>query len=124
MPRRAALDRQSLIALGPERLADLLLERQGEFGDDHYDLFSAAAERLSADHPLAATVALRSMVDFTLSKGRSSRYRYAAEHLHSCQLLSQRISDWGAITPHALYIARVPGSGVNPWGPQPRRSRG
>lgn len=26
MPRRAALDRQSLIALGPERLADLLLE--------------------------------------------------------------------------------------------------
>lgn len=87
--------------------ARLLLERQEEFGDDHYDLFSAAAERLSADHPLAATVALRSMVDFTLSKGRSSRYRYAAEHLHSCQLLSQRISDWGAITPHAPYIDAI-----------------
>ena len=22
------------------------------------------------------------------------------------------------------FLARVPGSGVNPWGPQPRRSRG
>jgi hypothetical protein len=29
-------------------------------------------------HPLAATIALRSMVDFTLANARSSRYRHAA----------------------------------------------
>ena len=34
--------------------------------------------------PLAATIALRSMVDFTLANARSSRYGHAAHHLQSC----------------------------------------
>ena len=32
----------------------------------------------SQAHPLAATIALRSMVDFTLANARSSRYGHAA----------------------------------------------
>lgn len=87
--------------------ARMLVERQDELKGDHYGLFSAAAERLSADHPLAATMALRSMVDFTLGQARSSRYGYAADHLHACQLLSQRISDWGSITPHEGYMTAI-----------------
>jgi len=87
--------------------ARLLVERQEELDGDHDGLFGTAAERLSAEYPLAATVALRSMVDFTLAKGRSSRYGYAADHLHACQLLSERISDWGSVTPHALYMDAI-----------------
>jgi hypothetical protein len=47
------------------------------------------------------------MVDFTLTHARSSRYSHAANHLHTCQLLSQRIFDWGAIQPHDAYMATI-----------------
>lgn len=88
--------------------ARVLLEHHADLlNGDHYYLFSAAAEQLNADHPLAATVALRSMVDFTLSHARSSRYGYAADHLHTCQLLSRRITDWGPVTPHEVYMASI-----------------
>ena len=58
-------------------------------------------------HPLAATIALRSMVDFTLANARSSRYSHAAHHLQSCERLSQRIADWGEIPSHGAYLAAI-----------------
>ena len=58
-------------------------------------------------HPLAATIALRSMVDFTLANARSSRYGHATHHLQSCEQLSRRIADWGEIPSHDSYIAGI-----------------
>jgi hypothetical protein len=58
-------------------------------------------------HPLAATIALRSMVDFTLANARSSRYGHAAHHLQSCEQLSRRIADWGEIPSHDAYLAAI-----------------
>jgi len=66
-----------------------------------------AAEALSERHPLAATLALRAMIDFTLSKARSKRYGYAAGHLAECSALAERIEDYGTVEPHATYVARL-----------------
>lgn len=49
--------------------------RRNQLDGDHSTLLEAAAEKLSQAHPLAATIAMRSMVDFTLSNARSSRSR-------------------------------------------------
>jgi hypothetical protein len=90
-------------ALG--RAAELVVRRRAELHGDHYDLLSPGSEKLSANHPLAATLLLRAMVAFTLTYARSSRYGHAARHLQSCALLSRRISDWGDIPTHDVYLA-------------------
>lgn len=91
----------------PERAARLLTDRQSEINGDHYEFLVPASEALSDRHPLAATLALRAMIDFTLSKARSKRYGYAAQHLAECAALSSRIEDYGMFEPHATYVARL-----------------
>jgi hypothetical protein len=56
---------------------------------------------------LAATLVLRAMIDFCLSKSRSSRYKHAARHLLECASLSKQIADFGAFEPHQAYEARL-----------------
>lgn len=87
--------------------AELVVTRRSELEGAQYEVMGAAAEKLSRDHPLAATLALRSMIDFTLTEARSSRYSHAARHLQSCALLSQRIKDWGDISSHEAYMAAI-----------------
>jgi len=89
------------------RAARLLIDRQDEINGDHYEFLVPAAEALSERFPLAATLALRAMIDFTLSKARSKRYGYASQHLVDCAALSERIEDYGTFEPHATYIARL-----------------
>jgi hypothetical protein len=72
-----------------------------------YELYEPAAERLSADYPVAASLLLRTMVVFALSMGRSNRYRYAAEHLRQCELLDARIDDWHDVEPHSSFAGRL-----------------
>jgi hypothetical protein len=74
---------------------------------DAYEVYEPAAERLSADHPLAATLLLRVMVDFALTMGRSKRYRYAVEHLRQCERLEARIDDWQGFESHATFAGRL-----------------
>ena len=57
--------------------------------------------------PLAATVALRAMIDFTLNEARVKRYGYAAQHLATCEDLAGRIEDFGAVEPRQVYVARL-----------------
>ncbi|WP_322758748.1 DUF6880 family protein [Synechococcus sp. CBW1107] len=92
---------------GLNRAAQVIVQRHGELNGAHDGLFDAAAERLSADHPLAATLALRCMVDFALTNGCTCQCGAAAGHLHTCQQLSSRISDWGEIPPHEAYLAAI-----------------
>ena len=91
----------------PDRAARLLIDRRSEINGDHYEFLVPAAEALSERHPLAATLALRSMIDFTLSKARSKRYGYAAQHLAECAALASRIENYGTFEPHATYVARL-----------------
>lgn len=87
--------------------AELVVGRRAELEGAQYGVMGAAAEKLSKDHPLAATLALRSMVDFSLAEARSSRYGHAARHLQTCALLSKRIQDWGDIPSHEDYLAAI-----------------
>ena len=66
------------------RAARHVLAHEDEWEGDAYTIHSAAAERLSKDYPLAATLLLRPMVFWALWMGRSTRYCHAAEHLRSC----------------------------------------
>lgn len=90
----------------PRAARFVLAHRQAWDGDD-YALHEPAAERLSAGHPLAATLLLRAMVVFALSTGRTRRYRYAAEHLRQCDLLDARIDDWQGVEPHTSFAGRL-----------------
>ncbi len=91
------------------RAARLVLAQATAWDGEAYALHSAAAERLSADHPLAATLLLRPMVWGALEMGRTSRYRHAAEHLRSCDLLADRIDDWQGHPDHAAFVTRLHG---------------
>lgn len=87
--------------------ARLLIDRHDEVDGDHYEFLAPAAETLAEKHPLAATVALRAMIDFTLNEARQKRYGYAAQHLATCAELAKRVEDFGPVEPHHAYAARL-----------------
>ncbi len=47
------------------------------------------------------------MVVFALSMGRAKHYRYAVEHLRSCEQLQARIDDWQGVEPHTSFMGRL-----------------
>ncbi len=89
------------------RAARYVFEHGSDWDGDAYDIHEPAAERLSADHPAAASLLLRAMVVFALLMGRSKRYRYAAEHLRQCERLEDRIDDWQGLENHASFLGRL-----------------
>lgn len=90
-----------------DRAARLLTARQAQLDGDQYEILAPAADALAARHPLAATLVLRAMIAFTLSKARSRRYRHAARHFMECASLAAAIKDFGAFETHAAYTARL-----------------
>lgn len=90
-----------------ERAARLVVGRASELDGDHYEILSPAADALVGKYPLATTLVLRTMIDFTLTKARSSRYRHAARHLIECASLASSIADFGAFETHDAYAARL-----------------
>ena len=90
-----------------DRAATLVLQRSDELDGDHYEILTPAADVLASKHPLAATVVLRAMIDFSLRNSRSSRYKHAARHLLDCSGLSSTIEHFGSFEPHHTYEARL-----------------
>jgi hypothetical protein len=97
------------------RAARYVIEHGHDWDGDAYEIYEPAAERLSADHPVAASLLLRSMVVFALSMGRSKRYRYAAEHLRQCERLEARIDDWQGVERHASFVGRMREAFAQKW---------
>ncbi len=89
------------------RAARLILARHLELDGDSYELLTAVAEALAAQQPLAATLCLRAMVDFSLEMSRSSRYKHAVRHLATCSVLAAKINDWAGHEPHDSYRAHL-----------------
>ena len=89
------------------RAARYVIEHCHDWDGDAYEIYEPAAERLSADHPVAASLLLRAMVVFALSMGCSKRYRYAAEHLRQCERLEARIDDGQGFESHASFVGRL-----------------
>ena len=91
----------------PDHAARLLIARHKQINGDNYEFLVPAAESVAERHPIAATVALRAMIDFTLNEARAKRYGYAAQHLATCADLARRIEDFAPIEPHDVYVARL-----------------
>jgi hypothetical protein len=84
-----------------------VIERAAEIDGDHYQILAPAADALTAKYPLAATLVLRAMIAFTLTKARSSRYRHAARHFVECESLASAMKEFGAFETHAAYAVRL-----------------
>ncbi len=106
---RSLLHALSFLVAWPalDRAAELVTQRTDELDGDHYEILTRAAEALAGKYPLAATLVLRAMIDFSLRTGRATRYRHAARHLLDCSGLSSAISDFGRFEPHAAYEDRL-----------------
>jgi hypothetical protein len=90
-----------------DKAAALVIQRSSELDGDHYEFLSPAADALAAKYPLAATLLLRAMIDFSLKKNRVKRYRHAARHLAECTSLASAIGDFGAVETHERYSNRL-----------------
>lgn len=90
-----------------DRAATLVVQRSGELDGDQYEILPRVADALAAKHPLAATLVLRALIDFSLTHSRSSRYKHTARHLLECSSLSSAIRDFGAFEMHDDYAARL-----------------
>lgn len=86
------------------RASELICERQDDLDGDLYFILSPAAEALETTAPLAATLLLRAMIDDTLKRAKSTRYKHAARHLKTCELISGVIDHWGEFETHDTYI--------------------
>jgi hypothetical protein len=53
-----------------DRAARIVKRRATELDGNYFEILTQAADALAAKHPLAATLALRAMINFTLSKAR------------------------------------------------------
>ncbi|KUR75371.1 DUF6880 family protein [Novosphingobium sp. Fuku2-ISO-50] len=87
--------------------AKLILARHAELDGNHYELLTPAADALEQRHPLAATLMLRAMIDFSLINARYKRYGHAARHLQTCAHLAKRIEDFGDHPDHDAYAAHL-----------------
>lgn len=87
--------------------AQLVTSRSSELDGTYYELLTPAAELLEDRYPVAATLVLRSLIDFALEKGRVKRYRHAARHLHTCEALSHRIKDFAPMPDHDSYTSEL-----------------
>lgn len=85
------------------RAARLILERPEELDGERREVLEPLAEALTRDHPLAATLALRALIEATLQAPRPGRFRAAARELAACGRLAGAISDWRAIPDHPTY---------------------
>ena len=80
------------------RAAKLVTERPTVWQGDQYGVLAPAADALSPDHPLAATILYRRLLDGILESGRTAAYPHGARYLIELDGLSERLEP-GAITP-------------------------
>jgi hypothetical protein len=89
-----------------EEAARLVVDRTAELDGDHYEILSPVADAQTGKYPLASMLILRAVIDFTLTKGRSSRYRHVARHLE-CASFASAISSFGELETHEAYAGRL-----------------
>ncbi|WP_166144043.1 DUF6880 family protein [Methylosinus sp. RM1] len=92
-----------------DRAAKLVLQRSQDLDGDRYEILTPVAGALAGKHALAATLALRAMIEFALDQSRTSRYKHAARHLLECAGLAANIGDFGKHETHQAFVARIHG---------------
>ncbi len=90
-----------------DRASRLVVEHAQSLDGNRYDVLAPAARALMSEHPLAATLIFRAMIDFTLGHAKSTRYWYAARDLSKCSSLAPGIVDFQTHETHAAYEQRL-----------------
>ena len=85
----------------------MILARHLELDGNHYWHLTRVAEALEHKHPLAATLALRAMIDFALDRARTKRYPHAGRHLQTCSHLAKWVDDFAPHADHDSYVAEL-----------------
>ena len=87
-----------------KRAARVIAARADELDGNAYDTLTAAADALEPNHPLAATLLRRAMIEDTLGGAKSKRYRHAARNLAECQACDAAIDDHGTFGSHHHFV--------------------
>ncbi len=87
-----------------QRAARIVLSRADALDGNSYGTLSTAADTLEAEHPLAATILRRAMIEDTLDGAKSKRYRHAARHLAECASCDAAIEDYHSLPVHEAFV--------------------
>ena len=90
-----------------ERAARLVRLRIGDIDGNRYELLDPAAAVLEGRYPLAAVLLRRALIEFTLQKGRTTRYKHAARHVREIDSLNAQIKDYAGFETHEQFTARL-----------------
>lgn len=90
-----------------EKAARLVVSREKDLNGEDYELLSLAADTLRNSFSVAAIIALRTMINFTLDWSRAARYRHTARQLSELETISSNITDYGSIEPHQAYVTKL-----------------
>ena len=90
-----------------DRAARVVDARIDEINGDLYELLDPAASALEGKQPLASVLLRRRLIDYTLQKARSSRYRHAVRHVREIESQQSDITDYGRHESHAEFVARL-----------------
>ncbi len=81
----------------------LVIRHAAAWDGGHYEVLAPAAGMLEHDHPAAATVLYRALIDDILGRGRSPAYGHAARYLAKLALIhADEIADVG-LPDHRMY---------------------
>ncbi len=90
-----------------EHAGRLVVDRSKELDGDLYELLGPAANVLEGKWPLSAVLLQRALIDVTLQKGRSTRYKHAARHLLEIDSLDPLITDYRGFDTHEQFMKRL-----------------
>jgi hypothetical protein len=87
--------------------AMLVVSHRGAWNGAHYYVLPPVADALQHDHPLAAVILYRALLDDILARARSKAYPHAARYLKTLDALAERsdaeAASFGGIASHADY---------------------
>ncbi|MBJ7414602.1 MAG: hypothetical protein JHC88_03900 [Niveispirillum sp.] len=87
--------------------SDLVVARPAVWSGRHYALLVPAAEALADQHPLAASVLYRALLDDILARAKSPAYGHGAKYLGHLDRLAQQITDWQSLPDHVRYREQI-----------------
>ncbi|GJE25391.1 DUF6880 family protein [Methylobacterium organophilum] len=85
------------------RAARLVIDRRTEWEGRNWELLAPAAEALEPDHPLAASLLYRALIDDILERGRAPAYGHGARHLARLEALEAELAPGSLVPDHAAY---------------------
>ncbi|KQT49287.1 hypothetical protein ASG52_10030 [Methylobacterium sp. Leaf456] len=88
-----------------DRAARLVLARRSEWSGRNWEVLAPAADALAPDHPLAASLLYRALIDDILERARANAYGHAVRDLAKLAILAEEVEPGGLKPDHAAYVA-------------------